>query len=255
MFMPAVPNNAHATKLTEFFGSLSCGDITFPPEMRFVFLCYTNRCGSNYVAELFASSGMYNLAGEDLNFDTVIHHSKEHGFTDFGSYFSFLLRRKARNNTFIIKLATQHLELLVKSGIMKRIQAQSRFVLIERADKLSQAISFALAFGTGQFTSRQTASKKAEEVEFSATQIRGILQGLVEAYKLFDLFFAVNGIVPSYVIYEQMADDPIHFFNRLANEVELNNLAVNPQAVRIERQASDVNLLWRIKYLSSVQEA
>ena len=135
MFMPAVPNNAHATKLTEFFGSLSCGDITFPPEMRFVFLCYTNRCGSNYVAELFASSGMYNLAGEDLNFDTVIHHSKEHGFTDFGSYFSFLLRRKARNNTFIIKLATQHLELLVKSGIMKRIQAQSRFVLIERAKK------------------------------------------------------------------------------------------------------------------------
>lgn len=249
--MPAVPDNPHEKILTEFFGNLSSGDITFSSEMRFVFLCYTNRCGSNYVAELFASSGKYNLAGEDLNFDTVIDHSKAHGFTDFGSYFSFLLRRKARNNTFIIKLAIQHLELLVKSGIMKKIQTKSRFVLIERADKLSQAISFALAFGTGQFTSRQTASKKAEEVEFSATQIRGILQGLVEAYKLFDLFFAVNGIVPSYVIYEQMADDPIQFFNRLANEVELNNMAVNPQAVRIERQASDVNLLWRIQYLSS----
>jgi trehalose 2-sulfotransferase len=251
MFMPAVPNNAHAKKLTEFFGSLSAEEPNFSPQMHFIFLCYTNRCGSNYVAELFASSSKYNLAGEDLNFDTVIRHSTEHGFKNLGAYFSFLVRRKARNNTFVIKLAVQHLELLVTSGIMKKIQSQSYFVLIERADKLNQAISFALAFGTGKFTSRQEGHHKPEEVEFSAAHIQGILQGLVESYRRFDLFFGMNGIVPSYVIYEQLAADSVGYLSRLGTELGLEELTVDPKAVRIERQANEVNLLWRIKYLAS----
>lgn len=251
MFMPAVPNNAHAKKLTEFFGSLSCGEASFPPQMRFIFLCYTNRCGSNYVAELLASSGKYNLAGEDLNFDTAIRHSTEHGFTNLGAYFAFLVRRKARNNTFVIKLAVQHLELLVASGVMKKLQSHSHFVLIERADKLSQAISFALAFGTGKFTSQQEGHRKPEEVEFSAAHIQGILQGLVESYRRFDLFFGMNGIVPAYVIYEQLAADPVGYLSQLSTELGLDKLSVDPKAVRIERQANDVNLLWRINYLAS----
>lgn len=44
------------------------------PALRFVFLCFTNRCGSNYLAELLASTGALNPAEEVFNGDTIAEH-------------------------------------------------------------------------------------------------------------------------------------------------------------------------------------
>ncbi len=251
MFVPNVPNNDHLKNIEDFFGSITPGAIKIPTGTKFIFLCYTNRCGSNYVAELFASSGAYNLAGEDLNFDTVVDHSTSHGFKNFQEYFCFLVNMKTKSEVFFLKVAPPHLQLLEKAGILDQINSDSRFVLIERADKLSQAVSFAIAFATGKFTSSINGHTDEKDLKFSADLINNILNGLVENYKMFDLFFAKNGIVPTNINYEQLVDSPAQYLDMINRHLGLDGLSVVPEHVRIERQAGAINALWRDLYLKT----
>jgi len=127
---------------------------------------------------------------------------------------------------------------------------RSSFVLIERADKLAQAISFALAFATGKFTSLMSGSKSPEEVEFSATHIDNIISNLAEQYKEFDIFFGRNGIVPFVLVYEQLIAEPSLHINAMARHLGLPAISVNQDAVRIKRQSGEINLQWRERYLN-----
>jgi len=250
VFYPVPANNMHLKKIIEFFGALEPAPSEFPPGMRFVFLCYTNRCGSNYVAEIIASSGDYNLAGEDLNFDTVLTHSRNQGFTTFQAYFTHLVKIKAKAGVFFLKTAPTHIELLGRSGLLDQIVASTNFILVERADKLAQAISFAIAMGTNKYTSRQTATKEAADVIFDKQMITNMLGGLAEAHRQFVLFFGRNGLIPEMLVYERVASQPAEAFAGLSNRLAIPALKVALDRVRLERQADSTNDAWRRQYLN-----
>jgi len=253
-FYPAPANNLHVKKLIDFFGTFEPKPCELPPSMRFVFLCYTNRCGSNYVAELIASSGNYNLAGEDLNFDTVLTHSKKHGFESFQTYFAHLVKIKAAAGVLFIKTAPTHLEILGRSGILDQIIDSTQFILIERADKLAQAISFAIATGTNKYTSLQIASKKASDLVFNRQMVTDILNGFAESHRHFYLFFGRNGLVPEMLVYERFAAQPVEAFANLGTRLCLPAFNAIPDRVRIHRQTDTTNEIWRRQYLQKVPE-
>jgi hypothetical protein len=60
-------SNGHLRRPEKLFGPIDRELENLPAQTSFVFLCFTNRCGSNFLAELLASSGKYNLTEELLN--------------------------------------------------------------------------------------------------------------------------------------------------------------------------------------------
>jgi LPS sulfotransferase NodH len=252
LYAPRVAPNGHLDALLPHFGHLGSGTLNISDDMQFLLLCYTNRSGSNYLAELLASNGRIRRAGENLNAETVLNHSRKRDFKTFYDYFNFLVRHTQLNNFVSLKVAPAHIELLAVSGILDQIIERCKFVVIERNDKLGQAISHSIAFHTGKFMSTMPDKANIPPPVFDAEELTTIIENIAEAYKQFNLFFARNGIVPVHVAYEHLVSRPGPIVRYIGQEIGLPDLSVDPKNITLEKQASKLNQEWRRLYLEAV---
>jgi LPS sulfotransferase NodH len=250
LFVPEVHNNEHLLRIGEFFGHIAHQPADIPADVKFIFLCFTNRSGSNYLAELLASSQRLPLAAENLNFNTVIDHAKQQSLRSFQDYFSFLVRLTASDGVVNLKVAPSNLEVLGRSGVLDQIIDRSRFIVIERADKLAQAISHLIAFQTGKFKSTIQSTGIATAPQFDRETLNRIINRIAMEYHDFSLFFGRNGIASAHVIYEQMVQDPERALAFVCPLIGYPGLRIKPELVRLGRQSSSLNKEWREMYLS-----
>jgi LPS sulfotransferase NodH len=249
LFVPEIAFNPHLRSIARHFGGIAVQPAEIPAATRFIFVCFTNRCGSNYLGQLLASGGMFRVPGENLNADTVINHAKAQAHDSLQRYFRWLVNHTKRHDVVTLKLAPMHIEVLGRAGILDEVAERSKFIVIERCDKLGQAISQVIAFQTGKFMSSHQGRKSETELVFQRASIDRILAGNADAYRQFEMFFGCNGIIPAKVIYEQLVLDPVQAMRLLAQQIGYPEMVVKPEAVRISRQAGALNAAWRALYL------
>ncbi len=185
-----------------------------------------------------------------MNFDTVLDHSVRRGFETFQDYFNFLVRHTKHNNIVSIKIAPAHIELLAVAGILDRIIDRCKFVVIERNDKLGQAISHAIAFQTGKFMSTMPDKTALPELAFDADNLTTIIEEISDSYRQFSLFFARNGIVPVHVLYEHLISRPGPIVRYIGQGIGVSDLFIDQANITLEKQANTINLEWRKLYLA-----
>ena len=246
---PRVLRNEHLRHIEQHFGPLRREPADYPVDVTCVFLCFINRSGSNYLAELLASSYQYNRAGEVLNHPLVLEVSKGRGLARFQDFFAHVVTRQQQSGHFFVKTAIQHLEILTRAGVLDQIADRSRFIMLERNDVLGQAISFALAFATRAFSSEVEGSANPEDIVYSRETIDRYLETIAMSREQFAMFFGRNGIVPVRVMYEQLIADPEGDVTRLACELGLSDFCLDMSNVRLQRQSGPVNEEWRRRYL------
>ena len=147
---PQFADNIHLRGLMTQFGSVAVPAAAIPPHTAIVFLCYTNRSGSNYLADALHSTGRFNLADEMLSHDEVFADVRRHGHASFADFLAAHFRWRMVEGRFAVKVATLHLELLGRAGVLDHCRDTARYVFIERADRLGQAISAEIAWQTGR---------------------------------------------------------------------------------------------------------
>jgi len=204
------------------------------------------------VAELLASTGDFNLAGEFFNYDTVLNHVSEHGFKTFSEYFWFLSETVSCKGKLTVKLAVTHLVVLLHSGILDQIIDRSKFVMIERNDRLMQAISLSIASQTGQWTSYMSPKIGEDRLTYAPKQISMIIESIVHQQSYFDLFFAMNGIKQHTLIYEQFVAQPELHIAALGEWLGTDIDEVDLTKIRLQRQASTISTDWRERFLAEV---
>jgi LPS sulfotransferase NodH len=224
-------------------------DLTAAKKLQFLFICYTNRCGSNFVAELLASTGAYNLAGEFFNHDTVNNHMQTRALKDIAAYFEYLCDTQSKNGKLASKLAVTHLQILHMSGILDQIIDRCRFLVVERNDRLMQAISMSIASQTGQWASYMPSRTPHSDAEFSRKQIEAVIEGTIKQQRVFDLFFAYNGIDHHKIIYEQLVSAPELNIEALSGWLGESIGRVNLEKIKLQRQMSTKNVEWRRLFL------
>ncbi|WP_459677109.1 Stf0 family sulfotransferase [Acidisoma sp. 7E03] len=218
--------------------------------LRFLFLCFTNRCGSNYLAELLASTGALNRPEEVFNGETMEEHVRAQGLQSFPAYMDFLCRRLALGGWFTAKLGLEQLLMLAETGLLDEIGDRARFLLIERQDKLAQAISLLVAIQTQQWTSRQ-ARRMPDEALVYDRRILEDQQALITQQNFgFYRFFASNGLVPFHLAYEPLVAAPHQTVAEIGRWLGLPGLEARPDAVPIARQESPVKAAWRARYVA-----
>ncbi len=223
-------------------------------DVEFLFLCFTNRCGSNFVAEHLASDGRLNVASEWWNGGEVLRVSRNQNLKDFGDYFRGTCRYNMRNGRLISKLAVENLVLLHRSGFFDSRDLRCRFLIVERSDRLDQAISLALALETSVWAFNNPPAKAKCDVAYDRSTIDSCLCAIKDQNaRLWD-FFRLNSITPIQINYEAFVRDPgrqTGFVGRQLGIPALSSVAAN---VNVRKQADEINQDWRRRYNGFVSD-
>lgn len=214
-----------------------------------VFLCFTNRSGSNYLAELLGSTRQTNVAGEFLNFNTALTHIEKNDLRSFYDYFIYLVDRQCVSGTFACKIAVTQIALIRQAGLLDEILPYSRFVLSERADLLGQAISLEIASRTGKWTSYMQPTGAVAEIDFDRNRLEMIIRNIAYEQQLFRLFFAINGLDHFHVNYEQLTSHTATVMRMLCDWLEIESVPDCFERTGTQRQSDAFNNAWRSRFL------
>lgn len=215
--LSAVPNHfypsesLHEQNLNEFFGKSDCLDIQKIPESirntEVLFICFTNRCGSNLLTELMAKAGLAVMKTyEPLNYDVVIDFCKQHQILDFQSYLSSIIAGNVSKNFFGCKTGCNQLFWMSKKGYLHMFKSL-RFIHVKRRNIIAQAVSLYKASQNNQWHSDMVSTIPDEQLQCNPDEILKILRSLVQNNNLFEYFFAIHNIDFHTVYYEDIVSD------------------------------------------------
>lgn len=205
-----------------------------------IFICFTNRSGSNYVAEAMAGDGQILAAGEYLNFDTVIEHSEAMNFYRYYDYLLWLTTECQSNaGIFALKCSIGQLMYLYHHDLFGVFGENLYFVHVKRSDLLAQAVSYHIASKTNQWVSTQKGNNTF--IAYDPVTISSIACSFGMQNGLFDAFFRLIGIHPLSICYEEFCRDPVKGVAAIGDHVEISGLRFNPETISLSVQSGALN--------------
>ncbi|MGO9635117.1 MAG: Stf0 family sulfotransferase [Steroidobacteraceae bacterium] len=240
----------HRDAITHVLGPVRPEPGWTPPDLDVLFLCFTNRCGSNYLAELLATTGAFNVAGEFFNAPTVLTHALERGLRSLPAYFSALSVLVPHTGRIAAKVVIGQLVTLADAGILDALRDRATYLFLERRDRLSQAISRVIAWQNGRWSSVHASEIPDSALRFDRAAIDTQMAWVANENAAFSGFFSANGIVPVQVTYEDICADPGPAIAAVAARMGLPRLCARPEKVAIRAQANAINGAWRSAYLT-----
>jgi LPS sulfotransferase NodH len=238
----------HKDALEQAFGPLRPEPGWVPPDVDFLFLCFTNRCGSNYLAHLLATTGAFNEAGEFFNAPTVLEHAGARGLRSLPAYVSVLPALVPHRRRIAAKASIDQLVMLADAGILPGLGGRAHYLLLERQDRLGQAISRVIASQNGRWTTAHASDVPDSALRYDRAAIDAELGKIALGNAGFYLFFSANFIVPVHTTYEAVLADSAPVMAMLAAAMQLPKLVARPNKIRIKRQANAINAAWRNAY-------
>ncbi len=219
-----------------------------PGPGRVLFLCFTNRCGSNYVAQLLASTGAFNEAGEFFNAATVLEHAQARALRSLAAYVAALPSLVPPHSVLAAKAAPDQLVMLADTGILDAVAPHATYLLLERQDRLAQAISRVIASQTNAWSSHQTAAIPLSDLRYDQAAIATELDKITRANAAFYVFFAANNITPVHTTYEAVLQNPQGLASELSMRLRMPGLRIDPSGVTLRRQGGRTNEDWQARF-------
>jgi len=249
---PGIYPDVHQERIAAHFGAgwntegLAKLEAELATLKTFYVVCFTNRCGSNFLAQALASDGRIKQAGENLNFDSVINQSTRHGFKGFPEYMAWLVNRlKGKENVFGCKASSGQMLLLYNTGVLERLKGRLQFIHITRRHPVDQAISMYIASKTKRWTSIDTGIEA--ELAYEPNELLRTMEALSRQNATFAVLFDLFGIKAVPVQYEKLIEDPVKVVRRVGRNLGLANLRYVADKIVYERQADDLNAEFRAR--------
>lgn len=212
------------------------------PVAKSLLLLFTNRCGSNWLAELLYATGLTGWTEEFFNDAYVFEACALGGITSFDAYIHFLPHVPLQSRPFFTtKLSWDQLWFLTRCGVIPGIISTPVFVNVVRRDRAAQALSLHLALRTGQWKSYWNSGINAECDPFlvSDRDLLATMEALSISQMNFDRYFLEHGITPLVVVYEDLQQDPLGCLDRLlvaTGLAESGRWKIDTSQIRVQRQ-------------------
>jgi LPS sulfotransferase NodH len=248
-----IPVGEHEKRLREFFSDIDLSNVPAISELKtFTFLCFTNRCGSTYLASIASQLGLAGAADalgknfEYLNWQQVLHHSTAHSIKSFKEYFSYIVAQHSSDyGSFLVKTSVDQFNFLINAGIFKSFRKQPHVLLMTRKNLIAQSISFNVALQDGKWTSLHgpTNNEGARKVSPEKILMGARMVGTQNVW--FKLLFDFHNINAVELVYEDFQFDPAALITRLREVYGLSpdRMLMSP-TLPVERQGSHLKDLW-----------
>ncbi len=214
-----------------------------------LFILFTNRSGSNLLAELLAASGQVNLAAEDLNQTSVIARSRAAGHATFEAYLRACRARQA-GGRFAIKAALPQYDFLARTGLLDRVFPRRRLLVTERRDKIAQAVSWSIA---SQTLAYRSSDRPQAEAHYDAEAIRSFAHHAATLHRDLPFYLALRGEAWCQVIYEDLVDERAATLARVAAFLGWPPLAAEESRLTLRRQSGPLNAAFRERFLAEAR--
>lgn len=229
----------HEQRIAEHFGN-ACrwndGDAGIDQGL-FV-LGFSNRCGSNMLADYLRQTGSFHFMGESLNFDTVLKRSQENGVESFPDYIRYLAEPGRDRPFFGVKASWDQLAMLYRWNIPSMFN-QTRVMIIQRRSVVRQAVSLAIATQTRQWSSRQSGTDVTPT--FSAKGIAAIITSIERSSAMMLRLCDALGLPYTTLYYEDLLRDPDAVVSAKLGELGIETGALKLSAPSISRQSNQIN--------------
>lgn len=246
------PSSDHEQEIVSYFGEKNCFNTRTKQEsIKTIFICFTNRCGSNFLANLISNTALFPEAGEFFNWDTVIPYSQSHNLENFDDYCLSVINETQKNNCFISKISFLQLMLLSKFGQIPNIFNEPIFIWIRRKDILGQAISYSIANQTKQWVSFEPGLSVIPD--YRKQEILDIVQDINMANSYFSNYFQIFNANCLEIVYEDLCVAPEFYLKKIGkltnHEITFKNLI----PVKTQVQRSSINETFREKFRFDMQ--
>lgn len=206
------------------------------------------RTGGTWFAQLLGSTGVLGRPEDWYNGTGY----RDRGVTDYpldrvGQRAMMLSRGMSANGVFGVKLSPQRLDELAGSRWAEDF-ADRRFIHLVRRDRLARALSDVKAQQTRQFRASSTAQG---ESRYDARMIRDALAAQALAEARVQQYFALNGITPLEIAYEDLLADAPAALARIAAFLSVSGpIRAETEQVDLTVQRDSTNADWRARFLA-----
>lgn len=238
----------HEEKLEHYFSTLQMPADLAGLDRPVCIMVFTNRSGSNVLAEYLRASHRFTGFVESLNFRRVLKYAEQYQFSEFHEYLQWQVSGLAAEGKIIgIKASVEQAIMLYRCGAIPHYFSNIHWLMVQRNDVLSQAISFSIAAQSKQWTSDQAAAPR--EVIYNFDDITGRVKQLSAAYSRMNEFFALNDIRPQRVIYEDFISDPKQHVRQIAATMGLTDLEFDEALLKLSAQRDARNGDFRERFI------
>jgi len=178
------------------------------------------RSGSEWLGSLANSTRILGRSAEWLDMDTLGMKPKS-----FGELLSSVIERgSTENGRFAVKLFPRHLDWSqAKYGADFLAECVRRhamgLVLLERRDRLRQAISYCRAKASGRWRSTMDGSDKVPQYDFAGICQAYFLIG--QSYAFWEAYLRMSGLSYDHLFYEDLLDDPRPYVASVARQLSV----------------------------------
>jgi LPS sulfotransferase NodH len=189
-----------------------------------IIVAATPRCGSSYLSSLLQNTRAIGAVQEYAPEEDVLHWNNYHGFNRHWEYFESLREiHSAGAGRMSIKVMWWQMRSLLFDirryanldgndlSILDRYFGSVRFVYIKRTCPLLQSISLARAIRSGVWAKMADDAQSADQqqfAEYDAKAIRSAASDISLQEKGWREFFALYGVFPFMVRYEELIQRP-----------------------------------------------
>ena len=237
---PLSPGQEHEHEIRALFQ----GEVAFTGDRPAIdrpllILAFTNRSGSNLLADYLVQTGQVAGLGEFLNHETVSRQKDVLQVRSAPDYLLALARRLSREGQhFGVKASAEQLDFLIRWRL-PCLFTRTTVVHIHRDDILGQAVSHWIALQTGQWTSQQDGRTVAADFDVSAAQM--IAHNVLRSDSAIRMKCGLHFLPYVSVSYEELTFDPATTVARIGKAAGIDLDGWTPAAPKIERQATLLN--------------
>ncbi len=213
-------------------------------------LAFTNRSGSNLLADRLCSTGHFSGFRESLNHPNVSRQKAELGSETFPDHIAKLHHAlSVEGTTPGFKASWGQLAMLLRWNIPAMFDS-IRILHIRRHDVLDQAISFSIAHQTQQWSSRQRSKGPAK---YNYKKISTILNNINKANNSIASICSIFSLERIPIFYEDLVADPEAEVKRIAATLGFDASDWIPSAPKIDKQANELNLEFRERFAAEAR--
>lgn len=214
-----------------------------------VFLLFTNRCGSTFVASEMAGLGYAGIPSPELNFeffnhDTVINACIKRRIATFGQYLNYAIaNHSSPSGIFLSKLSIDQLVWLTDVGVIGKVFTDPLLVHVERNDVIAQAVSTSIALQTGEWTSLHRKSDVTPR--FDPMQIMELSRQILTANAWIEFYCQAMPFRSVRLVYEDLVAAPATIRETMEPLLGVRALSQAHHPLPVERQSGALNGEWR----------